>query len=59
MLPAEQTFPYRRGSPSDAAGNELNHMHESFLVEQPRAPSDYQRTYMFNAAKAEPPSDYA
>ncbi len=32
---------YRRGSPSDAAGNELNHMHESFLVEQPRATSDY------------------
>ncbi len=37
---------YRRGSPSDAAGNELNHMHESFLVEQHRAPSVYRRTYM-------------
>ncbi len=48
---------YRRGSPSDTAGNELNHMHESFLVEQPRAPSDYRWTYMYNAARAEPPSD--
>ncbi len=57
-LPAEQTFPYR-GSPSDAAGNELNHMHESFLVNQPRAPSDYRRTYIYNAARAEPPSDAA
>ncbi len=26
---------YRRGAPSDAAGNELNHMHKSFPVEQP------------------------
>ncbi len=34
-------------------------MHESFLVEQPRAPSDYRRTYMYNAARAEPPSDAA
>ncbi len=50
---------YRRGSPSDAAGNELYHMHESFLVEQPRAPSDYRPTYMYNAARAEPPSDAA
>ncbi len=46
-------------SPSDAAGNELNHMHESFLVEQPRAPSDYRRTYMYSAARVEPPSDAA
>ncbi len=44
---------YRRGSPSDVVGN------ESFLVEQPRAPSDYRRTYTFNAARAEPPSDAA
>ncbi len=50
---------YRRGSPSGAAGNELNHMHESFLVEQPRAPSDYQRTYMYSATRAEPLSDAA
>ncbi len=50
---------YRQGSPSDAAGNKLNHMHESFLVEQPRAPSDYRQTDMFNAARAEPPSDAA
>ncbi len=50
---------YRRGSPSDAAGNELNHMHESFLVKQPRAPSKYRQTYMYSAARAEPPSDAA
>ncbi len=36
---------YRRGSPSDAAGNELTHMHESFLVGQPCAQSDHWRTY--------------
>ncbi len=50
---------YRRGAPSDAAGNELNHMHKSFPVEQPWAPSDYRRTYMSNATSAEPPSDAA